>query len=98
MAIGTHDLKTVKGPFRYDALPPSAINFIPLSPSDQVCPALAAMILLVCSSFVSIRAVMFSMRRKEEGVVRCFCRQPVIDGPATLHGPCRCCGVDGDDP
>ncbi|CAN0194306.1 unnamed protein product [Ascophyllum nodosum] len=35
VAIGTHDLKTVKGPFRYDALPPSAINFIPLSPSDQ---------------------------------------------------------------
>ncbi|GAB4860935.1 hypothetical protein Ancab_036096 [Ancistrocladus abbreviatus] len=30
VAIGTHDLDTVKGPFTYEALPPSEINFVPL--------------------------------------------------------------------
>lgn len=36
VAIGAHDLSTVKGPFRYDAVPPSEIEFVPLTPSDQV--------------------------------------------------------------
>lgn len=36
VAIGAHDLDTVQGPFRYDALPPSDIDFVPLTPSDQV--------------------------------------------------------------
>ncbi|CAM9254078.1 unnamed protein product [Ectocarpus sp. 13 AM-2016] len=35
VAIGAHDLNTVKGPFRYDAVPPSDIDFVPLTPSDQ---------------------------------------------------------------
>ncbi|XP_073059630.1 phenylalanine--tRNA ligase beta subunit, cytoplasmic-like isoform X4 [Primulina eburnea] len=30
VAIGTHDLDTIKGPFTYEALPPPQINFIPL--------------------------------------------------------------------
>lgn len=30
VAIGTHDLDTIEGPFTYEALPPSDINFIPL--------------------------------------------------------------------
>ncbi|XP_073035766.1 phenylalanine--tRNA ligase beta subunit, cytoplasmic-like [Primulina eburnea] len=30
VAIGTHDLDTIKGPFTYEALPPPEINFIPL--------------------------------------------------------------------
>ncbi|KAJ7978803.1 phenylalanine--tRNA ligase beta subunit, cytoplasmic [Quillaja saponaria] len=30
VAIGTHDLDTLKGPFTYEALPPSSINFVPL--------------------------------------------------------------------
>ncbi|CAM9719977.1 unnamed protein product [Ectocarpus sp. 6 AP-2014] len=35
VAIGAHDLNAVKGPFRYDAVPPSDIDFVPLTPSDQ---------------------------------------------------------------
>lgn len=31
VAIGTHDLDTIKGPFRYEALPPEKINFVPLT-------------------------------------------------------------------
>lgn len=31
MAIGTHDLDTVEGPFSYEALPPSEIEFKPLN-------------------------------------------------------------------
>ncbi|KAL8471319.1 hypothetical protein ACS0TY_028831 [Phlomoides rotata] len=30
VAIGTHDLDTITGPFTYEALPPTAINFVPL--------------------------------------------------------------------
>ncbi|XP_075101270.1 phenylalanine--tRNA ligase beta subunit, cytoplasmic isoform X1 [Nicotiana tabacum] len=30
VAIGTHDLDTIEGPFTYEALPPSEINFVPL--------------------------------------------------------------------
>ncbi|XP_057474168.1 phenylalanine--tRNA ligase beta subunit, cytoplasmic-like [Actinidia eriantha] len=30
VAIGTHDLDTLEGPFTYEALPPSQINFVPL--------------------------------------------------------------------
>ncbi|OWM90337.1 hypothetical protein CDL15_Pgr014639 [Punica granatum] len=29
VSIGTHDLDTLEGPFTYEALPPSSINFIP---------------------------------------------------------------------
>lgn len=32
VAIGTHDLDAVTGPFTYDALPPSEIEFAPLDP------------------------------------------------------------------
>ena len=31
MAIGTHDLDTLQGPFRYRALPPRDITFVPLT-------------------------------------------------------------------
>ncbi|KUI64085.1 Phenylalanine--tRNA ligase beta subunit [Cytospora mali] len=31
VAIGTHDLDTIQGPFTYDALPPNDIKFIPLN-------------------------------------------------------------------
>jgi len=30
VAIGTHDLDTIEGPFTYEALPPKDINFVPL--------------------------------------------------------------------
>mmetsp|Transcript_48726 Transcript_48726/g.54515 ORF Transcript_48726/g.54515 Transcript_48726/m.54515 type:complete len:650 (+) Transcript_48726:46-1995(+) len=32
VAIGTHDMDTVEGPFLYDARPPTEIEFIPLTP------------------------------------------------------------------
>lgn len=31
VAIGTHDLDTIKGPFTYEALPPEEIEFVPLN-------------------------------------------------------------------
>ena len=31
VAIGTHDLDTIKGPFRYEAKPPKEIKFAPLN-------------------------------------------------------------------
>lgn len=34
VAIGTHDLDTIQGPFTYDALPPEQIKFKPLN-SDK---------------------------------------------------------------
>lgn len=35
VAIGTHDLDEVQGPFVYDARPPKDINFIPLTHTDE---------------------------------------------------------------
>lgn len=31
VAIGTHDLDKIQGPFTYDALPPKDISFVPLN-------------------------------------------------------------------
>ena len=35
VAIGTHDLDTVQGPFIYDARPPNAIKFVPLKQTKE---------------------------------------------------------------
>lgn len=35
VAIGTHDLDTIQGPFRYDAKEPKDIEFVPLSHSES---------------------------------------------------------------
>ena len=36
VAIGTHDLDTLKGPFTYEALPPKDIKFIPLNQTKEM--------------------------------------------------------------
>ncbi|KAG0651891.1 Phenylalanyl-tRNA synthetase beta subunit [Hyphodiscus hymeniophilus] len=36
VAIGTHDLDTIKGPFTYEALPPKDINFKPLNQTKSM--------------------------------------------------------------
>eukprot|EP00764_Aduncisulcus_paluster_P006549 gnl/Carplike_NY0171/2189_a2948_916.p1 GENE.gnl/Carplike_NY0171/2189_a2948_916~~gnl/Carplike_NY0171/2189_a2948_916.p1 ORF type:complete len:581 (-),score=175.41 gnl/Carplike_NY0171/2189_a2948_916:75-1565(-) len=36
VAIGTHDLSTIKAPFRYHALPPKDISFIPLNCTEEM--------------------------------------------------------------
>lgn len=36
VAIGTHDLDTLEGPFTYEALPPKDINFVPLKETKSV--------------------------------------------------------------
>ncbi|KAK2630172.1 hypothetical protein QTJ16_000992 [Diplocarpon rosae] len=36
VAIGTHDLDTIKGPFTYEALPPKDIKFVPLNQSKEM--------------------------------------------------------------
>ncbi|KXX76646.1 Phenylalanine--tRNA ligase beta subunit [Madurella mycetomatis] len=36
VAIGTHDLDTIKGPFTYEALPPKSINFVPLNQTKKL--------------------------------------------------------------
>jgi len=36
VAIGTHDLDTVEGPFTFDALPPEQIHFVPLNQTEKM--------------------------------------------------------------
>lgn len=36
VAIGTHDLDTIEGPFSYEALPPEQINFAPLNQTKSM--------------------------------------------------------------
>lgn len=37
VAIGTHDLDTIQGPFTYEALPPEKISFVPLKQVKTFC-------------------------------------------------------------
>ena len=36
VAIGTHDLDTIEGPFTYEALPPEKIQFVPLNQTKSM--------------------------------------------------------------
>mmetsp|Transcript_67653 Transcript_67653/g.180858 ORF Transcript_67653/g.180858 Transcript_67653/m.180858 type:complete len:590 (+) Transcript_67653:23-1792(+) len=36
VAIGTHDLDTIEGPFSYEALPPKDIQFVPLNQTESI--------------------------------------------------------------
>lgn len=36
VAIGTHDLDTIQGPFKYDALSPDEFKFIPLNQTKEM--------------------------------------------------------------
>ena len=36
VAIGTHDLDTIEGPFTYEALPPEEIRFVPLNQTKSM--------------------------------------------------------------
>ena len=36
VAIGTHDMDTLKGPFTYEALPPEKIQFAPLNQTKSM--------------------------------------------------------------
>lgn len=36
VSIGTHDLDTIKGPFTYEALPPTDIKFVPLNQTQEM--------------------------------------------------------------
>lgn len=36
VAIGTHDLDTIQGPFKYDAKPPKDIRFVPLNQTKEM--------------------------------------------------------------
>ena len=36
VAIGTHDLDTLQGPFTYEALPPEKIKFVPLNQTKSM--------------------------------------------------------------
>jgi len=36
VAIGTHDLDTLQGPFTYEALPPEEIDFVPLNQTKKI--------------------------------------------------------------
>lgn len=36
VAVGTHDLDKLKGPFTYEALPPNDISFVPLNQTQKM--------------------------------------------------------------
>lgn len=36
VSIGTHDLNKIKGPFRFEALPPEKIKFTPLNQTNEM--------------------------------------------------------------
>lgn len=54
VAIGTHDLDTLKPPFVYDAKPPSEIKFKPLNQTKE-------MTAVELMDFYSVRIILFIM-------------------------------------
>ena len=57
VAIGTHDLDTIQGPFMYDAKPPSEIKFKPLNQTREYT-AVEMMDLYSVSCFVCLNGEM----------------------------------------
>lgn len=54
VAIGTHDLDTIKGPFTYEALPPEQIDFVPLNQTRSMNGAELAKFYEVGTAFSSL--------------------------------------------
>lgn len=51
MAIGTHDLDTIKGPFFYDAKPPSKIKFKALNQTQEMTASQLMELYSVCNLY-----------------------------------------------
>lgn len=61
VAIGTHDLDTVKGPFRYDAQKPEGIKFIPLKQTREFNSKELLEFYLVCLYFCDLNSYLKSL-------------------------------------
>lgn len=57
MAIGTHDLDTIKGPFFYDAKPPSKIKFKALNQTQEMTACQLVELYSVCNSLIISKTI-----------------------------------------
>lgn len=67
MAIGTHDLDTIKGPFVYDALPPNEIKFKALNQQKEMtAPELMELYSVRISSIFYLNSYSFFIFMKQD--------------------------------
>ena len=68
VAIGTHDLDTLKGPFRYEARPPKDIKFVPLNKDKEY--TAEELMTVYEVSFLSFQVLYFSDMSSEREASR----------------------------
>lgn len=69
VAIGTHDLDTIKGPFTYDAKPPQKIKFKPLNQTEEFTAVELMDLYSVCLIFLSLFEEVFGKLIKIWGII-----------------------------
>ncbi|XP_058213400.1 phenylalanine--tRNA ligase beta subunit, cytoplasmic-like [Rhododendron vialii] len=83
VAIGTHDLDTIDGPFTYEALPPSDINFVPLK---QVKNFRADELMEFYKSDLKLKKFLHIIENSSVYPVLCDCNRTVLSLPPIING------------
>jgi len=82
-SVGTHDLATVAAPFRYRALPPKEIRFVPLKRSEEVD---GAELMQLLDEDLHLRQYLSIIREKERYPVIYDAQDRVLSLPPIING------------
>jgi hypothetical protein len=103
VAIGTHDLDTIKGPFVYDARKPADIRFRPLNQTVEVDgnQLMELYSVNISSTFVFVhnhhnylQILLYAERQSLEGVLANHSGQRVLPGHLRFK---QCCSLSATD-
>ncbi|CAI0552933.1 unnamed protein product [Linum tenue] len=83
VAIGTHDLDTLQGPFTYEALPPEKINFVPLKQEKNF---RADELMEVYKSDLKLKKYLHIIENSPVYPVIYDCRRTVLSLPPIING------------
>ncbi|XVE63934.1 hypothetical protein DITRI_Ditri07aG0060600 [Diplodiscus trichospermus] len=83
VAIGTHDLDTLQGPFTYEALPPPEINFVPLK---QVKNFRADELMEFYKSDLKLKKFLHIIEKSKVFPVIYDCNRTVLSLPPIING------------
>ncbi|XWS60833.1 hypothetical protein CRYUN_Cryun07bG0071200 [Craigia yunnanensis] len=83
VAIGTHDLDTLQGPFTYEALPPPEINFVPLK---QVKNFRADELIEFYKSDLKLKKFLHIIEKSKVFPVIYDCNRTVLSLPPIING------------
>ncbi|KAL5544838.1 hypothetical protein UlMin_008622 [Ulmus minor] len=83
VAIGTHDLDTLQGPFSYEALPPTNINFVPLKQETSF---RADALMEFYKSDLKLKKFLHIIENSSVFPVIYDCRRTVVSLPPIING------------